>query len=127
MYLPRCMVVQIRYTAVFTRSPFPMRTLPISLLMLSSMLVPVAGCGSSGSNSSKPEPSAIQPVFTRTDNGIVTQAVLTDDKITMSSALPAGPTIIKVVNNGKKFHNFRVIGDGIDNSILDGLQPNQTG
>ena len=58
--------------------------------------------------------------------GVAVEVVLTEYQIDMPASIPAGAVTFDVANSGEMTHNFEVEGNGVEESLDDDLDPNQT-
>lgn len=89
-----------------------------------------AGCSSSskgGSSSASNAQPADSPAWTAGPNGTMVPVSITDQHIIMPATLPAGQCIFQITNNTKKPRDLRITGDGVYTSLLDPLQPGESG
>lgn len=61
-----------------------------------------------------------------TDNNVI-EVTLGDFNISMPSSLPAGTVAFEVTNDGNVEHNFKIEGQGIEESLETNLQPGESG
>lgn len=58
--------------------------------------------------------------------GTAVEVVLTEYQIDMPASIPAGMITFDVANSGEMTHSFEVEGNGVEESLEDDLEPNQT-
>lgn len=61
-----------------------------------------------------------------TENNVI-EVILSDFNISLPSSLPTGTVAFEVTNNGDVEHNFKIEGQGIEESFETNLQPGETG
>jgi uncharacterized cupredoxin-like copper-binding protein len=52
---------------------------------------------------------------------------LSEYAIAMPQALPAGPTLFQIRNEGHKNHSFKIEGPGVDDMLATSMKPQETG
>src|SRR5262245_51730007 len=73
---------------------------------------------------------ALLPGFravTSAAEGNTVDVTLSEYKIEMPAALPAGPTTFRIANTGSKTHNFKIEGNGLEEKLKANLKKDDSG
>ena len=82
--------------------------------------------GRAAVDATKKAATAVKDAVTPDPDAQKIEVTLTEHRIEMPRAVPAGKTAFIVTNSGKAKHNFEIEGQGIEKKFLATVDPNET-